>query len=126
MSYPLQGRVDLLVFENRRNGSTVPVWLCNGASRLVDLRQPVDRRLRLGLLAVQLDLAARRSQSSKELSEHPSLQPRTSHEPTPAAGTACAFSARRHLLDAKKESPARTAVKAPRWVAGLARGVFET
>jgi hypothetical protein len=81
--FTLQGRVDLLDPQNQKIGSMVPVWLRIGESRLVDLQQPVDRRLLLAFLAAQLDLAARRNQPSTSPSERPSPQPRPSSEPTP-------------------------------------------
>lgn len=81
--FTLQGRVDLLDPQNQKIGSMVPVWLRNGESRLVDLQQPVDRRLLLAFLAAQLDLAARRSQPNTTPSERPSPQPWPSSEPTP-------------------------------------------
>jgi hypothetical protein len=84
--FTLQGRVDLLNPTNQKIGTMVPVWLRNGESRLVDLQQPVDRRLLLAFLAAQLDLAARRSQSAPAPSTRPSAQPpqpTPSSEPTP-------------------------------------------
>lgn len=84
--FTLQGRVDLLNPTNQKIGTMVPVWLRNGESRLVDLQQPVDRRLLLAFLAAQLDLAARRSQSAPAPGTRPSAQPpqpTPSSEPTP-------------------------------------------
>ena len=81
--FTLQGRVDLLDPQNQKIGSMLPVWLRNGESRLVDLQQPVDRRLLLAFLAAQLDLAARRQQPNNEPSARPTPQPWPTSEPTP-------------------------------------------
>jgi hypothetical protein len=83
--FTLNARVDLLDAQDQRLGTMTPVWFAASEARLLDLRQPVDRRLLLAFLAVQVDLAQRRAREDERPTPTPSggpVPPPASPEPT--------------------------------------------
>ncbi|MEB3329220.1 MAG: hypothetical protein VKQ33_08325 [Candidatus Sericytochromatia bacterium] len=69
--FTLNARVDLLDGQAQRIGTMTPVWFATSEARLLDLQQPIDRRLLLAFLAAQVDLSQRRHRQDEPSSPAP-------------------------------------------------------